>query len=63
MEASFRAMEIGRRTNEGTEFQSRATQTLRKCPGFVLSFIVWIFSDRRMMFLLLHTFIVSFIMF
>ena len=54
---------IERRTNEGTKFQSRATQTLRKCPGFVLSFIVWIFSDRRMMFLLLHTFVLSFIMF
>ena len=59
----FRNQGIGRRTNEGMEFQSRVTQTSRKCPGFVLSFIAWIFSDKRMMFLLLHTFIVSFIMF
>ena len=34
---------IGRRTNEGTEFQSRVTQTSRKCPGFVLFFHLWIF--------------------
>ena len=54
---------IERRTDEGTESQSRATQTSRKCPGFVLSFIVFIFSDMRMMFLLLNTFIISFIMF
>ena len=27
---------MGRRTNEGTEFQSRVTQTSKKCPGFVL---------------------------
>ena len=34
---------IGRRTNEGTEFQSRATQTSKKCPGFVLFLIFcWI---------------------
>ena len=54
---------IGRRTKEGTEFQSRVTQTSRKCPGFVLSFIVWLISDIRMVFLILNTFIVSFIMF
>ena len=30
---------IGRRTNEGTEFQSRVTQTSTKCPGFVLFLI------------------------
>ena len=30
---------IGRRTNEGKEFQSRVTKTSRKCPGFVLFFI------------------------
>ena len=30
---------IGRRTSEGTKFQSRVTQTSRKCPGFVLFFI------------------------
>ena len=30
---------IGRRTNEGTEFQSRVTQTSKKCPGFVLFLI------------------------
>ena len=34
---------IGRRTNEGTEFQSRVTQTSRKCPGFVLFLIVGYF--------------------
>ena len=31
--------EIGRRTNEGTEFQSRVTQTSKECPGFVLFLI------------------------
>ena len=31
---------IGRRTRKGTEFQSRLTQTSRKCPGFVLFLIV-----------------------
>ena len=36
----FRKQGIERRTNEGTEFHSRVTQTSRKCPGFVLSFIV-----------------------
>ena len=30
---------MGRRTNEGTEFQSRVTQTSKKCPGFVLFLI------------------------
>ena len=30
---------IGRRTNGGTEFQSRVTQTSKKCPGFVLFLI------------------------
>ena len=30
---------IVRRTNEGTEFQSRVTQTSTKCPGFVLFLI------------------------
>ena len=30
---------IGRRTNEGTEFQSRVTQASKKCPGFVLFLI------------------------
>ena len=30
---------MGRRTSEGTKFQSRVTQTSRKCPGFVLFFI------------------------
>ena len=30
---------IGRRTNEGTEFQSRVTQTSKKCSGFVLFLI------------------------
>ena len=50
-------------TNEGTEFQSRVTRTSRKCPGFVLSFIVWLFSDIRMAFLILNTFFFSFIMF
>ena len=30
---------IGRRTNEDTEFQSRVTQTSKKCPGFVLFLI------------------------
>ena len=30
---------IGRHTNEGTEFQSRVTQTSKKCPGFVLFLI------------------------
>ena len=54
---------IERRTNEGTEFQSRVTQTSRKCPGFVLSFIVWLFSDIRMVFLILYIFFFSFIMF
>ena len=34
---------IGRRTNEGMEFQSRVTQTSKKCPGFVLFLIFcWI---------------------
>ena len=32
---------IGRRTNEGTKFQSRVTQTSTKCPGFVL-FLIFI---------------------
>ena len=59
----FRNQGIERRTNEGTEFQSRVTQTSRKCPGFVLSFIVWLFSDLRMVFLILNTFFFSFIMF
>ena len=59
----FRNQGIGRRTNEGTEFLSRVTQTSRKCPGFVLSFIVWLISDIRMVFLILNTFIVSFVMF
>ena len=54
---------IERRTNEGTEFQSIVTQTSRKCPGFVLSFIVWLFSDIRMVFLILNIFFFSFIMF
>ena len=54
---------IGRRTNEGTEFQSRVTQTSRKCPGFVLSFIVLILSDIRMMFLILNIFFFPLIMF
>ena len=49
--------------NEGTEFQGRVTQTSRKCPGFVLSFIVWLFSDIRMVFLILNIFLFSFIMF
>ena len=31
---------IGRRTRKGTVFQSRLTQTSRKCPGFVLFLIV-----------------------
>ena len=35
----FRIRGIGRRTNEGTEFQSRVTQTSKKCPGFVLFLI------------------------
>ena len=35
----FRNRGIGRRTNEGTEFQSRVTQTSKKCPGFVLFLI------------------------
>ena len=30
---------IGRRTNEGTKFHSRVTQTLKKCPRFVLFLI------------------------
>ena len=59
----FRNWGIGRRTNEGTEFESRVTQTSRKCPRFALSFIVWLFSDIRMMFLILNTFFFSFIMF
>ena len=59
----FRNQGIGRRMNEGTEFQSMVTQTSRKFPGFVLSFIVWLISDIRMVFLILNTFIVSFIMF
>ena len=46
----FRNQGIERSTNEGTEFQSRVTQTSRKCSGFVLSFIVWLFSDIRMAF-------------
>ena len=54
---------IEKRTNEGTEFQSRVTQTSRKCPRFVLSSIVWIFSDIRIMFLILNIFFFSFIMF
>ena len=54
---------IERRTNEGTKFQSRVTQTSRKCPGFVLFLIVDIILDCRMMFLILKIFIVSFIMF
>ena len=29
----------GRRTNEGTKFQIRVTQTSKKCPGFVLFLI------------------------
>ena len=33
---------IGRHTNEGTEFQSRVTQTSKKCPRFVLFLIFWI---------------------
>ena len=59
----FRKEGMERRTNEGTEFQSRVTQTSRKCPGFVLSLIVWLFSDIRMAFLILNTFFFSFIMF
>ena len=60
----FRNQEEGeRRMNEGTEFQGRVTQTSRKCPGFVLSFIVWLFSDIRMVFLILNIFLFSFIMF
>ena len=31
---------IGRRTGKGTVFQSRLTETSRKCPGFVLFLIV-----------------------
>ena len=31
---------IGRRTKRGTEFQSRLTETSRKCPGFVPFLIV-----------------------
>ena len=54
---------IERRTNECMEFQSRVTQTSRKCPRFVLSFIVWLFSDIRMVFLILYIFFFSFIMF
>ena len=30
---------IERRTNKGKEFQSRVTQTSKKCPGFVLFLI------------------------
>ena len=30
---------IGRRTNKGTIFQSRVTQTSKKCPRFVLFLI------------------------
>ena len=59
----FRNQGIERRTNEGTEFKSRVTQTSRKCPGFVLFFIVWLFSDIRMVFLILNIFFFSFIMF
>ena len=36
----LRSRGIGRRTRKGTEFQSRLTQTSRKCPGFVLFLIV-----------------------
>ena len=35
----FRMGGIGRRTNEGTEFQSRVTQTSKKCLGFILFLI------------------------
>ena len=59
----FRNQGIERRTNEGTEFESRVTQTSRKCPGFVLLLICLIFSDIRMMFLILNIFLFSFIMF
>ena len=31
---------IERRTNGGTEFQSRVTQSSKKCPGFVLFLIL-----------------------
>ena len=54
---------IGRRTNEGTKFQSRVTQTSRKCPRFVLFLIVDIIFDIRTIFSILNIFIVSFIMF
>ena len=54
---------IGRRTNEDTEFQSRVTQTSRKCPGFVLFLIIGYFLDIRMMFLILNIFIFSSSMF
>ena len=50
----------GRRTNEGTEFQSRVTQTSKKCPGFVLFLVL---LDIRMMFLILNIVIFSFSMF
>ena len=36
---------IGRRANEGTEFQSRVTQTSKKCPGFVLFLIFFGFEN------------------
>ena len=36
---SLRNQGIGRRTNKGTEFQSRVTQTSTKCLGFVLFLI------------------------
>ena len=35
----LRNREVRRRTNEGTEFKSRVTQTLKECPGFVLFLI------------------------
>ena len=35
----LRNREVRRRTNEGTEFQSRVTQTSKECPGFVLFLI------------------------
>ena len=54
---------IERRRKEGTELQSRLTQTSRKCPGFVPLFIFGIFSDIGMMFSSLNIFIFSFVMF
>ena len=58
----FRNQGIGRRTNGGTEFQSRRKG--RRLRGSARASYCFSFSlDTRIMFFILNTFIVSFIMF